>query len=240
MAGLHRPQDTEYLERDNLPPTPRRPYYGLKTTVHPPQSGNVLKRNILLSKRRVAFTTNASSRGTKRVSENGFNYVLPKKRRKCDAKTVVHASQGVAGVGRCILPSKRRVAICAKAALLRVKHNAETAVGYVVPVKQGLTVDPRTKGTPVKQDHSQISSAANSPVSAKLTFTIVQLTLLPAVQVCYGCGTKFSQKYKSEPNNLILKTFCRRRYRDKSGVEKISAKVTAAYSHLKMSCVTKI
>lgn len=76
--------------------------------------------------------------------------------------------------------------------------------------------------------------------NVQLLFTVVQLTMLPTVQVCYGCSSKFAQKYRSYPNELILKTNCRRRYRDKAGVERLSNKVTAVYCHLKMSCVQKL
>jgi hypothetical protein len=74
----------------------------------------------------------------------------------------------------------------------------------------------------------------------KLKFAVVLLTKLPGVTVCYGCTSKFAFKYRSSPNDVILRTFCNRRYRDKQGVEKASNKITAAYCHLKMECVRKI
>jgi hypothetical protein len=82
--------------------------------------------------------------------------------------------------------------------------------------------------------------ATNCTENGQLHFTVVQLTLLPTVQIRYGCKSRFTQKYRSQPNDLILRTYCRRRYLDKEGVPKISSKTTAAYCHLRMDCVCKI
>ena len=76
--------------------------------------------------------------------------------------------------------------------------------------------------------------------NGSMHFTVVQLTLLPTVQVCYDCQLKFARKHRSQPNDLILRSYCRRRYQDKTGVYKISSKTTAIYCHLKMACVHKI
>lgn len=74
----------------------------------------------------------------------------------------------------------------------------------------------------------------------KLKFEVLQLVKLPRVKVCYGCTSKFATKYYTAPNDLILRTFCNRLYRDNSGAVKRSNKVTAAYCHLKMTCVNKV
>lgn len=100
-----------------------------------------------------------------------------------------------------------------------------------------------------KAKHTTHSPAADRPSVAvlpkktsdsTLKFNVVQLTLLPTVQVCYGCGSKFTMKYRKPPHDLILRTYCNRRYTDKSGLQKVSSKLTAAYCHLKMTCVQKI
>lgn len=133
-----------------------------------------------------------------------------------------------AGGGKTVRPSNKCVTSLAKSLLVRAKSRS-VSKKQLAPTAQTKVI---TRGN--GPDYAALVC------SAELSFTVVLLTQLPKVQVCYGCGLKFAGKFRLQPNDLILRTCCRRRYTDKSGVQKVSSKVAAAYCHLKMNCIKKI
>jgi hypothetical protein len=123
------------------------------------------------------------------------------------------------------------------------KSRQNCIVSSVVQASRGAAcIRKRIIRPPVRYDNNpQVASDPEKDKSvSQMTFTVVFLTSLPNVRACYGCGTAFAMKYRNRPNDLILRTFCRRRYVDKSGIEKVSSRTTAAYCHLKMACVHKV
>ena len=68
-------------------------------------------------------------------------------------------------------------------------------------------------------------------------FEVVRISR--AIKKCYGCKQPFREKYRKEPRNIILKVLCHRVYANPYGQRVKSQLKTAAYVHLKMSCVRK-
>ena len=57
---------------------------------------------------------------------------------------------------------------------------------------------------------------------------------------CYGCGLAFTAKHTKPPHDMILKTFCYRKFKNKDGLDAISPKQQAAYCHFNVDCARKI
>ena len=70
-------------------------------------------------------------------------------------------------------------------------------------------------------------------------FQVIQFSSVTNVKRCYGCGIGFAEKYKHEPNDLILKYYCHRRYKDSNGNFVLSINLQGAYFHLKLDCARK-
>lgn len=94
-----------------------------------------------------------------------------------------------AGVGKTVHPSNKCLTSLAKSLLIRAKSR--------VVSKQPLATKAKTKESTCESG-SEYSAVM---CSAKLTFTVVQLTLLPKVQVCYGCGSKFARNSDRSQTN---------------------------------------
>ena len=75
--------------------------------------------------------------------------------------------------------------------------------------------------------------------SSKNTCHVVMFGTITNLKKCYGCGSKFSNKHKTAPHNLLLQHFCKRKFiKDKQEVE--SHNTQAVYFHLNLNCGRKV
>ena len=90
-----------------------------------------------------------------------------------------------------------------------------------------------------KRTVSQLCEGALPP-SERQPFHLVLFGSILNVKRCYGCGLEFKNKQKKEPNDLLLKQYCYRRYKDKkSGNYMLTKNLQAAYFHLNLDCARK-
>ncbi|CAC5394962.1 unnamed protein product [Mytilus coruscus] len=88
-----------------------------------------------------------------------------------------------------------------------------------------------------KQNEKQMPGL--SQPERPLPFHVILCGTIFNLRKCYGCGKDFKNKHKVEPNDLILKHYCYRRYKDKNGNNTVSRVLQAAYFHLKLDCTRK-
>ena len=87
-----------------------------------------------------------------------------------------------------------------------------------------------------KRDDNQKQSASNdSQKQAMQSFHVVFFSMIPNLKKCYGCNKLFIDKFKSQPNALVLKHFCFRKIRDRYGNNISSKSLQNIYSfHLRL------
>lgn len=80
------------------------------------------------------------------------------------------------------------------------------------------------------------SSSASSPADQLFHVTF----LAGLVRKCYGCGQEFSQRNRTPPHDIILKTYDYRQYvSPKSKTQKRTVNMQNAYFHLNVDCVRR-
>jgi len=60
------------------------------------------------------------------------------------------------------------------------------------------------------------------------------------LKTCYGCSKEFSDRHKTPPNDVIIKHFCHRVYKNANGVYTTTKQLQAAYFHLNLTCIRKV
>ena len=118
---------------------------------------------------------------------------------------------------------------------------------FYIP-KKGIHQPPARR----KQAQSQPTSALSQTTSeggrnlsrtssepGQQPFHVILFGSVTNLKRCYGCKSEFKDKYKSEPYDVILKHYCYRRYKDKSGNYVLSNHLQAAYFHLNLDCARK-
>ena len=111
------------------------------------------------------------------------------------------------------------------------------AVSFANELEEDLTtLPPKRKFVPKSGKHRPKDQVNRTPNP----FHLVLYSQVRNLKMCYGCGKAFTDKFKTAPNDLILKHFCHRKYKDKKGNMKISKEPQAAYFHLKLDCTRKL
>ena len=76
--------------------------------------------------------------------------------------------------------------------------------------------------------------------SERLHFHLAFYHMVLNLKRCYGCKKEFSDRNKKPPNDVIIKHFCHRVYKNANGVETITKNLQAAYFHLNLNCIRKV
>ena len=117
------------------------------------------------------------------------------------------------------------------------KKSMKMAVSFGEELDQGIpSIDMPPKFVPVHGKHRPPEKRIKK---INYTFHLIHFSQVINLRICYGCKREFKAKYKREPNDLILKHYCHRTYRDKKGVQKLSKDPQATYYHLKLDCTRK-
>lgn len=88
-------------------------------------------------------------------------------------------------------------------------------------------------------DNQKPRTSNDSQKQPMQAFHVVFFSMIPNLKKCYGCNKLFTDKFKSEPNDLVLKHFCFRKFRDRYGNNVSSKSLQATYFHLKLDCARK-
>ena len=110
--------------------------------------------------------------------------------------------------------------------------------------QSAVFVPPKGKHRPPDGKKSKmVTGESENPVMpssrGRQPFHLVLIGSVINIKRCYGCGVEFKNKHRNEPNDLILKQYCHRRYKDKTGAYIFSKNLQAAYYHLNLDCARK-